>query len=83
MALRRFALFAAVVLSLLFVGTQFPEESFQLFAGTLITFSTGSTLIFFALIAVMSVLGFDRAANRPVQQAEAMHYRAADEDIIR
>lgn len=83
MALRRFALFVAVLVGFLFLATQFPEQSFQLFAGTLITFSTGSTLIFFAFIAVMSILGFDRAANRQVHQAEATHARKADDHPIR
>jgi len=79
--LRRLSIFivlAAVVLSII---ASHPERSFELFAGLLITFSTTSTLIFFAFAVTALLFGFDRANRRQVVQAQPTHQSLGDQFV--
>ncbi|MFG1294687.1 MULTISPECIES: hypothetical protein [Xanthobacter] len=68
--LRRMSIIIALLaLVVPFIATH-PERSFELFAGLLITFSTTSTLIFFAFAVTALVFGFDRAYQGRVVQAQ-------------
>lgn len=81
MKLRHWVFLALFLFVLLPLVVLHPQQSFSLFAGLLITFSTTSTLIFFAFVTTVTVLGFGRRANRQVPQAAHTHtLRTAQED---
>lgn len=79
--LRRLSVFIAVAAVLLSVIVSYPARSFELFAGLLITFSTTSTLIFFAFAATALIFGFDRTARRQVVQAQPTHRALGDQFV--
>lgn len=68
--MRRAVLLVALAAIVLFFAFNYPQHSFSLFAGIIMTFSTTSTLIFFAFAATALLIGFDRAYNGRVVQAE-------------
>ncbi|MDQ0503388.1 hypothetical protein [Xanthobacter agilis] len=79
--LRRLSTFAILAAIVLFVVASYPAHSFSLFAGLLITFSTTSTLIFFAFAVTALVFGFDRAYHGQVVQAEPAHRNLDDQFV--
>lgn len=78
---RRLSMFIALAVVALSVIASYPALSFELFAGLLITFSTTSTLIFFAFAMTALVFGFDRANRRQVVQAQPAHEALGDQFV--
>ncbi|MFG1401684.1 hypothetical protein [Xanthobacter sediminis] len=79
--LRRLSIFIALAAIGLPFIVRYPERSFELFAGLLITFSTTSTLIFFAFAVTALVFGFDRAYKGRVVQAQPTHQGLGDQFV--
>lgn len=79
--LRRMSVLIAIAALVVPLLVNYPERSFELFAGLLITFSTTSTLIFFAFAVTALVFGFDRAYHRQVVQAQPTHESLGDQYV--
>lgn len=75
MAIGRFTLFSAFAVCAALAVAFYPQESFSTVSGTLVAFSTSSTLVFFSFGIIALLIGFDRGPRRQVEQAQPTAFR--------